>query len=230
MTYCNLLNSGFSPSIFDLSVADTTNTTVALMWDLPFPTVIPDIYTIYYNYTELSGAVPRTGENTINVTDTSSTYYTITDLLPYTMYDVSVVAVYNNVSSNDVTTNAETMEGGIIIIIIIGSDCFIIIIIIIVSSPVTNLSIEVNLDTMMFDIMWSGPQYPAGIIVSYTLSVAEDILNITSPTLQTSITFDFFVNYTFTIFAVNGFGSGETSTTMMSSPEGGMLEYVYNIY
>ena len=95
----------------DLTVINVTNTSITLTWDLPFPTVTPDMYRIYYNYTELSGTVPRTGVDTINVTNANNTY-TITDLLPYTEYDVSVATVYDDVFSNDVTISAETMEGG----------------------------------------------------------------------------------------------------------------------
>ena len=88
------------------------NSAIELMWDLPFPDVYPDTYTIHYSYLELSGEEPRSGETIFDCYTGSVTTYTLTNLLPYTMYNISVAAIYNNASSENVSVTNQTMEGG----------------------------------------------------------------------------------------------------------------------
>ena len=97
----------------------------------------------------------------------------------------------------------------------------------IVSTPVTNLTVEVDLEMIMFNIAWNEPQFPAGVIESYNLSFSSEqeytTFMVSSFLLEMSISFDFFVNYTVTVIAVNEFGLGEANTVIMASPQGGML-------
>ena len=105
------------------------------------------------------------------------------------------------------------------------------------SSPVTDLTVRANLTTMNFTISWEKPRFPAGIISQYEVSVSQNqsttILKLTvfSKGLQVSSGFEFFVEYTFSVVPVNGFGPGEVSNiTMVTSPEGGMCELVKKYY
>ena len=75
--------------------------------------LLPDNYTLQYSYTELSGTMPRSDNKTIELIIGSSTTYEIIELLPYTLYDVTITAVYNGVPSVDVSeNNIQTLEGG----------------------------------------------------------------------------------------------------------------------
>ena len=111
---------GFAPSIIQLNVTDIFNTSLTLLWELPYD-IEPDMYNITYNYTELSGTSPRTGVLNLqipelNVTDSMTEpviySYNLTDLLPYSVYDISVIAIYDHEESKPLTIQAQTAEGG----------------------------------------------------------------------------------------------------------------------
>lgn len=111
---------GFAPSIIQLNVTDVFNTSLTLSWELPYD-IEPDMYNITYNYTELSGTTPRTGVVNLqipelNVTDSMTdpvTYsYNLTDLFPYSVYDISVISIYEREESKPLTIQAQTTEGG----------------------------------------------------------------------------------------------------------------------
>lgn len=112
---------GFAPSIIQLNVTDVFNTSLTLSWELPYD-VEPDMYNITYNYTELSGITPRTGVESLqipelnvtdNMTDPVTYSYDLTDLLPYSVYDISVTGIYEHEESKPLTIRAQTTEGGI---------------------------------------------------------------------------------------------------------------------
>ena len=94
------------------------NISIQISWSLPFPEAPPDNYMITYNYTEVEGREPRQGSNSAEVSHdsllaTGSVFiYNITQLLPYTDYNIGVVAVYTNVGSESIVTNRRTEEGG----------------------------------------------------------------------------------------------------------------------
>ena len=99
---------------------NTTITSLHLFWDNPFDALPPDQVIITYTATKLSGQSLVMNETlTINTTDlssgTSSDFsYTLSDLLFYTQYSVSMVAVYNgNQNSAPVSAQGTTIEGGV---------------------------------------------------------------------------------------------------------------------
>ena len=106
------MHSDFAPAILNLTVTNVSNTSISLSWDLPFPAATPDNYRIFYNFTELEGTDRRTGENSFNISLNDATDTTVTGLLPFTEYQISVATNYGEVLSSNVTTINQTEEGG----------------------------------------------------------------------------------------------------------------------
>ena len=75
----------------------------------------PDSYFISYYYQRLCGTAPQIGNESIIPTNTSYTY-TISEVYFGATCFVNVTAVFNNISSNTVTTSINTTTAGILTI------------------------------------------------------------------------------------------------------------------
>ena len=89
-----------------------------LSWQLRYPLVLPDLYYISYNYTELSGATPRSDNLTIMIDGNDVTMtvnyvfmYTLDKLLPFTSYSVTLSPQYGDIEGEGLVESGTTEEG-----------------------------------------------------------------------------------------------------------------------
>ena len=109
----------FAPAVRNLTVNMASSRSILLQWVLAFDSVEPTDYTISYSFRELSGTSPdeSTGMLHSDITPDSTNdpilTYNVSDLLPFTEYNFSVVAIYGaDNSSSAVNTRGQTDEGG----------------------------------------------------------------------------------------------------------------------
>uniref|UniRef100_A0A1X7VP48 Fibronectin type-III domain-containing protein n=1 Tax=Amphimedon queenslandica TaxID=400682 RepID=A0A1X7VP48_AMPQE len=200
----------FAPDVINFTVNSGNSTSLALSWQLRYPLVPPDMYYIAYNYTELSGANPRSDNSTIMIdeddvtTTTDYILYTLDDLLPFTSYYVTLFPQYGEEEGEGLSDSGNTGEG--------------------MSSQVNDTNVDIDRDNMRLNISWAPPSRPAGNILRYevTLSIRGKIcLTINTTELSVIAEFKFNVTYTIRITPFNSFGSGTTrELDMFATPEG----------
>ena len=113
----------FAPSVISLAVGTVTFNTIDIQWSLPYPT-LPTSYNISYTFAELYGTNPDQGSsvlsvNHINVTVNTSVSpmvysYLLADLLAFSEYNVSLVAVYEDDKASQPVSldRLMTLQGG----------------------------------------------------------------------------------------------------------------------
>ena len=107
----------YAPAVLDVMVLDQSNDSVTLAWALPYPASLPNTYNISYMYRELAGSPPRMSANWIEISDAvadseGNVQYTLSSLLPYTQYYITITTIYDTVESDpSLTVNATTDEG-----------------------------------------------------------------------------------------------------------------------
>ena len=113
----------FAPSVINLVDGAVTSTSIDIRWSLPYPTV-PTRYNISYTYAELYGTNPNQRSAVLLVDHTDVTEnggvspvvynYTLVDLLAFSEYNVSLVAVYGEGDASQLVSlnRLMTSQGG----------------------------------------------------------------------------------------------------------------------
>ena len=101
----------------------TTNTNASITVSGIATEYVPDSYFISYYCQCLCGAGPQIGNKSITPTNTSYTH-TISEVYFGATCIVNVTAVFNNVSSNTVTSSINTTTAGILTTLIICLEIF----------------------------------------------------------------------------------------------------------
>ena len=102
----------------------TTNTNASITVSGIATEYAPDSYFIYYHCQRLCGAAPQIGNESIIPGNTSYTY-TISDVYFGATCIVNVTAVFNNISSNTVTSSINTTTAGILTMLIVLGNSFV---------------------------------------------------------------------------------------------------------
>ena len=178
-------------------------------------------YTVYCRNSSTqmySEMIPSDDEFTsFDTTDSPVTELTLTDLMPFTMYDCYVTATTgggeSQPSNMDTARTDEAAPDG----------------------PPRNFMVT-DITATTISLEWIRPQVPNGIITLYTLeytdgsttneisipvifNTTDDEYNVTSTTVEL---LNEFTNYTFTISATTGGGVGPNVTIMETTSQAGM--------
>ena len=120
----------FAPSVTDLAVGVETSSTLEIRWSLPYPIVPPTIYNISYTFAQLYGTNPDQGSVLVSINHADVTEnvgmsavvynYTLSNLLAFSEYNVSLVAVYEGgLGSQPVSLDGlKTLQGGLSLVVI----------------------------------------------------------------------------------------------------------------
>ena len=91
----------------------TINTNTSITVSGTAPEVFPDSYIVFYYCQRLCGAAPQIGNTSIMPSEKTSYTYTIFEVYFGAACIVNVTAVFNNISSNTVTSSINITIAGI---------------------------------------------------------------------------------------------------------------------
>ena len=91
----------------------TINTNTSITVSGTAPEFFPDSYIIFYYCQRLCGAAPQIGSTSVMLSENTCYTYTIFEVYFGAACIVNVTAVFNNISSNTVTSSINTTIAGI---------------------------------------------------------------------------------------------------------------------
>ena len=105
----------FAPPPIGFNVTTVTATSVSLQWSAQFAAVIlPERFVLSYSGIQLSGLQVTIAAVNVTVDSTAVASYAlgVSDLLPYTEYSFSLVAIYGDDTSTAETLTSITLQDG----------------------------------------------------------------------------------------------------------------------
>ena len=161
----------------------------------------------YLTYTNITSNTSYT----VNITGGNNTMYTLTGLIPYTSYTVSIIPYnYNDIGPISANVTRQTLESGKEI----HPYCEFIHCLIIVPSAIDGLIVK-NYSPYSLGILWNSPLAPNGIITVYEIRYRESIstgpynIDNTTNTQYSIVGLIPNTSYTIGVRAYTSIGSGE---------------------
>ena len=105
----------FAPPPIDFNVTTVTATSVSLQWSAQFAAVIlPERFVLSYSGVQFSGPQVTIAAVNVTVDSTAVASYAlgVSDLLPFTEYSFSLVAMYGDDTSTAETLTSTTLQDG----------------------------------------------------------------------------------------------------------------------
>lgn len=102
----------------DLNIIASSNTSFLFTWKSFYSALTQEEFMLTYNFTELSGLFPRSGNMSISIMDINNTenggnfQYMLKGLLPYTSYNIFLSPIYDTFEGDIITVSGQTLEGG----------------------------------------------------------------------------------------------------------------------